>query len=338
MLGFLFLSDSRRHPVEFPARAFDVALRLFLSRAIHLRQGFGEPPAGAMQDGNRHLQFALESGRGRSGGRRLPLRFQKQFRLGEDALANHARAIPPGGIELPGLPCVATVLDESGGHPRAVLHVDSRHRHQILHGQLRRDRSFAHLLLDGFRQQLDQRQPPRHPTHAAVEAARQLLQRVTKALLHLRQQPALFERAFLWTEAQRPVQQQSFGFAHRPDRGFDRVPAQLFERRDALVAVDHQVAVTIIWGEDHHDGRLLARLSQRRHQVPLPVRLSDSQVFPSPVQLVKLQLHRRLLGVQYGRSPDWSFAAKGKVCRKVALDQPDTPGTGLSRTGPLVLP
>src|SRR5712692_6289756 len=142
MLGFLFLSDSLRHPVEFPARAFDVALRLFLSRAIHLRQGFGEPPAGAMQDGNRHLQFALESGRGRSGGRRLPLRFQKQFRLGEDALANHARAIPPGGIELPGLPCVATVLDESGGHPRAVLHVDSRHRHQILHGQLRRDRSF----------------------------------------------------------------------------------------------------------------------------------------------------------------------------------------------------
>ncbi|MGA2196375.1 MAG: hypothetical protein ABSH40_14000 [Bryobacteraceae bacterium] len=33
------------------------------------------------------------------------------------------------------------------------------------------------------------------------------------------------------------------------------------------------------WGEDHHDGRLLARLSQRRHQAPLPVRPADSQVF-----------------------------------------------------------
>ena len=67
MLGFLFLSDSCRHPVQFPARTFDLALRLFLLRAIHLRQGFGEPPAGAMQDGNRHLQIALESGRGRPG-------------------------------------------------------------------------------------------------------------------------------------------------------------------------------------------------------------------------------------------------------------------------------
>jgi hypothetical protein len=336
-LGFLFLSDARRHPVQFPARAFDLALRLFLSRAIHFRQGFAEPPAGATQDGNRHFQVVLESGRGWPGGRRLPLRFQKQSRLGEDTLADHARAVPPGGIELSGLPRVATVLEKNGGHPQAVLPVDARHWHQILHRQLRAQRSFAHLLLDGFRQQLDQRQSPRHPAHAAVEAPRQLLQRVAKMLLHLRQQPALFERAFLWTEAQRPVQQQSFGFAHRPDGGFDRVPAQLLERRDALVAVNHQVAVALVRGEDHHDGRLLARLSQRRHQAPLPVRLADSQMFPSPVELVKLQLHRRLR-VQYGRSRDWSFAAVGEVCRELSWDQVDTPGTGLSRTGPLVLP
>ena len=276
MFRSLFLSDSRRHPVEFAARVFDLALRLFLLPAVHLRQGFGKLPAGAMQNGNRHLQIALESGRGRHGCRRLPLRFQKQFRLGQDALANHARAFAPGGIELPGLPRVATVLDESGGHPLAMLQVDSRHRHQILHGQFGAQRSFAHLLLDGFRQQFDQRQPPRHPTHAAVEAPRQLLQRVAKAPLHLRQQPALFERAFVLAESQRPVQEQSFGFAHRPDGGFDCVPAQLLERRDALVAVDHQVAVAVVWGEDHHDGRLLTRLSQGGYQPPLPVRLADS--------------------------------------------------------------
>ena len=159
-MGFLFLSDSRRHSVQFPARVFDLALRLFLLRASHLRQGFGEPPAGAMQDGNRHLQIALQSGRSRLGGWRLPLRFQKQFRRGEDALADHARALPPGGIELSGLPRIATVLHECGRHPRAVFQVDARHRHQILHRQLRAQRSFAHLLLDAFRQQLDQRQPP----------------------------------------------------------------------------------------------------------------------------------------------------------------------------------
>jgi hypothetical protein len=144
MFGFLFLSDARRHPLQFPARAFDLALRLFLSRAIHLRQSFGEPPAGAMQNGHRHLQVAVECGCGRPDSRRLPLRFQKQFRLGEDALADHARAVSPGGIELSGLARIATVLHECGGHPRAVIPVDSRDGHQILHRHLRRDRSFAH--------------------------------------------------------------------------------------------------------------------------------------------------------------------------------------------------
>ncbi|HEY5310460.1 MAG TPA: hypothetical protein VIK97_18230, partial [Casimicrobiaceae bacterium] len=59
MFRLLFLCDSRRHPHQFPARVFNLALRLFLLRAGHLRQGFGEPSAGATQDGNRHFQIAL---------------------------------------------------------------------------------------------------------------------------------------------------------------------------------------------------------------------------------------------------------------------------------------
>jgi hypothetical protein len=59
MLCFLFLSDSFRHPAEFPACAFDPVLRLLLLLAVHLRQGFGEPPAGAVQDRNNHFQIAL---------------------------------------------------------------------------------------------------------------------------------------------------------------------------------------------------------------------------------------------------------------------------------------
>src|SRR5450759_809743 len=115
MFRFLFLFDSRRYPVEFPACVFDLALRLFLLRVSHLRQGLGEPPAGTMQDGDRHIQIALHLfDRRRLGGRWLPLRFQKQFRLGENALANRACAVPPGGIELSGLPRIAMLLDESG--------------------------------------------------------------------------------------------------------------------------------------------------------------------------------------------------------------------------------
>jgi len=178
---------------------------LFLLRAGHLRQGFGKPPAGATQDGNRHIQIALHLfDRRRLGNRWLPLRFQKQFRLGENALANRACPFAPGRIQLPGLLRIAMMRDERGGHARAILSIDSRHGHQILHRYLRPELALAHLLLDRFRQQLHQRQAPRYPTRAAVEAARQLVERVTEALFHLRQQPAFFQRAFLRTAAQRP--------------------------------------------------------------------------------------------------------------------------------------
>ena len=226
--------------MEFPARSFQLTLRLFLLRASHLRQRFGKPLCGAMQDGDHHIQIALHLfDRRRSGCRRLPLRFQKQFRLGENAFADRARAVTPSRVQWPGLPRIAVMRDESGRHARAVVGVDSRHRHQILHRHLRREFPFAYLLLDPFRQQLHQRQSSRYPTAAAVEAARQSIETITEALFHLRQQPALFERAFLRAEPQRSGQQQGFGFAHRPDRGFHRIPAQLFQSGHALVAVDH---------------------------------------------------------------------------------------------------
>ena len=128
-------------------------LRLLLLRAIHLSHGRSQAPVGAMQGGNRHLQIALHLfDRSRLGWRRLPLRFQKQFRLGENAFADHACAFAPGRVELPGLPRVATVRDEGGGHALAMLRIHAGHRHQILHRHLRRNLPFAHLLLDRFRQ------------------------------------------------------------------------------------------------------------------------------------------------------------------------------------------
>ena len=277
-----------------------------------------------MQDRNRQLEIALDLfDRRRLGCRRLPLRFQKQFRLGENAFADHARCFAPGRIQLPGLPRVAMMRDECGRHARAVAGVDSCHGHQILHRHLRREFPFAYLLLDRFRQQLHQGQSPRHPTGAAIETARQFIEAIAEALLHLSQQPALFERAFLRAEPQRPRQQQGFCLAHRPDGGFHRVPAQLFQRGHALVAVDHQVTIRRPGGH-HHDGCLLAAVSQRGQQPALPVRLAHSQMLPSPVQLVKLQLHRRLLGIEYARSRNWSFPEMGEVCREVLQDQADT--------------
>ena len=281
-------------------RRFHLALYSVLLRASHIRQRFGKPFSGAAQDGDRHFQIALHLfHRRRFGGWHLPLRFQKQLRLGENVFADCTRALPPSRVQLPGLPRVATMCNESRRHARAVGGAHSRHRHQILRRHLRRKFPIAYLLLDRFRQQLHQPQSPRYPTGAAVETSRQFVETIAEAPLHFCQQPALFQRAFPRAQAQRPRQQHGFGFAHGPNRGFHRFPAELFQRGDTLVAVDHKVTVRRCGGH-HDDGRLLTTVCQRRQQTALPVRITDSQMSPSPVQLVKLQLHRFPLGIQYG--------------------------------------
>jgi hypothetical protein len=66
----------------------------------------------------------------------------------------------------------------------------------------------------------------------------------------------------------------------------------MFQRRDPLMAVDDHVAVRLIFSRYHHDRRLLPTVGQRRQQASLPRRVAHSQVLPTPVELVKLQLHR----------------------------------------------
>jgi hypothetical protein len=244
--------------------AIDLSPRVFELVAVDLRRGAGHPSAGTVHDCQHHLQIAQQFGcwLGRRGALwarfHLPLRFEKQLGLVENALANHRRAVAPGGIQLPGLPRVTVMFGECRGHPLAIVQADARYRHQIFHRQMRRYFALANLLLDRLREKLDQRQPPRHPTGAAIKPARQLIQPIAEALLHLLKQPALFQRGLVFGETQGTVQQQSLGLAHRPDHRFHCVAAQLLERRDAFIAVDNQVTAGMAGGGHHHNGRLLA--------------------------------------------------------------------------------
>jgi hypothetical protein len=185
----LLLRDFPGQTAKLIFQAFDLAPRCFALLAIHLRGSRSrQSPGGAVHNRRRHLQIAQEFGgrRCRSFRFRLPLRFEKQRGLVEKALPDRRWAAAPGGVQLPGLPGVAAMLGEHGSHPLAVLQVYARHRHQILHRHVRGDFALPHLLLDSLRQKLDQRQPPRHPAHAAVKPARQFIQSIAEALLHLR--------------------------------------------------------------------------------------------------------------------------------------------------------
>jgi hypothetical protein len=158
---------------------------------------------------------------------------------------------------------------------------------------MRRDRAAAYLLLHTLRKQFDQSHPPRYPTRAAIKTAGQLLQPIAEALLQFHQQPAFFERRFVVAATHGPIQKQGLRLAQRPDHRLHRVPAQLLERRDPLVAVDHQVTIRLLGG-NHHDGRLLTAGRQRRQQPPLTLRPAHSKVLQTPLKLMKFQPHAPL--------------------------------------------
>ena len=131
-----------------------------------------EPPMGPVHDRGNHLQIADQFRRGPRRDLLLPLRFEKQRGIIQNAFADGGRSSAPGGIQLASFAAVAVMLGKDRCHPLAVFQALPRHGHEKFHGHLRRDLALAHLLLDGFRQQFYQRQPPRHPRHAVIESPR----------------------------------------------------------------------------------------------------------------------------------------------------------------------
>ena len=88
---------------------------------------------------------------------RLPLCFEKQLGIVQNAFADRERTFAPRSIQLAGFPRVAVILGEYRCHPLAVLQALACHRHQKLQRRLRQDLALAHLLLVRFRQNLHQR-------------------------------------------------------------------------------------------------------------------------------------------------------------------------------------
>jgi len=88
----------------------------------------------------------------------------------------------------------------------------------------------------------------------------------------------------------RPVQKQGLHFAQRPDHRLDRVPAQLLEGRDSLIAVDHQIFIRLL-GLNHDDRRLLTAGRQRCQQPPLSLRPTHAKVLQTMLKLVEFQPH-----------------------------------------------
>ena len=136
-------------PLELPFNPLNLLPR---RKTLRLIQLYGrrprQPPLGAVHHRRDHLQIAHQFG-GRPGRKfLLPLRFEKQCGIFQNALANRGRSAAPGGIQLAGFASIAMMLGEDGGHALAVLQALAGCRHQKLHRHLCRDLALSHLLLD----------------------------------------------------------------------------------------------------------------------------------------------------------------------------------------------
>ena len=142
--------------------------------AIQVRgSSTGQSPLRAVHDRRHHLQIAQKLGASPGGSfpLRLPLRFEKQLGIIENAFADRWRTLAPRGVQLAGLACIAVMLGEDRRHPLAIFQALAGHRHQKLQRHLCRDLALTHLLLDRFRQNLHECQPPGDPTHTSIKSA-----------------------------------------------------------------------------------------------------------------------------------------------------------------------
>ena len=158
--------------------------------AIQLRGGgAGQSPLRAIHNRHNHLQIAQQFGSGPGGSflLRLPLCFEKQLGIVENAFADRWRTFAPRSIQLASFTSIAVVLGEDRCHSLAISQALAGHRHQELQRHLRRDLALAHLPLNRLRQNLHEGQASRYPAHTAVEPARQLVEAVVEAPLQLRQ-------------------------------------------------------------------------------------------------------------------------------------------------------
>jgi hypothetical protein len=129
--------------------------------AVQLDRGASQPPIGSMADRHHHSQIAgqIGDGRRRRLGLTLPLGFQKQLRLIENALPDRRRSASPGGIQLAGFAAGEPMRRKRFGHALAVFQARARYRYQELHCHVGRDRAAADLLLHALGKLIDQCQP-----------------------------------------------------------------------------------------------------------------------------------------------------------------------------------
>jgi hypothetical protein len=245
-----------------------------------------------------------EEGDGGAGGRRQAgggtLRFfvqaQHEPRVGEHQLADRRRAIDVRLVQATDLARGQAARGDRLGQPHAGGRVGARQGDEVLHRRMRREPPVLDPPLHDVGQLAHQAQPPRHPAHAAVEAARQLLHGHAVILHQRAQEPAFLDGTRGPLGVQTVPEDQRLRLGHLPADRLHRVAMQPLQAPHALVPVDDDVRIAE--RRDHHDRHLLPELGERGQQPPFAGGLADPQRLVPSIELVKFELHGCSAGVR----------------------------------------
>jgi len=175
-----------------------------------------------------------------------------------------------GRHELPDLPGRQLLAGDRLNEVLASVPIGARQRDQALHRRVRSNLAAKDSTLNRFRKVANQRESPAHPTHASIEAPREVLQRQPEPQVHLAQPQALLKGRFRLGGPHQPPEQQRVGLFQVPAGGPNHVAPQTPHRPDPLVPVHNDEAIGLLRGH-HHDRHLLTVPCQGSQQPPLPL-------------------------------------------------------------------
>jgi hypothetical protein len=123
-MRFLLRLDFFVDAMELVLNALDLIPRGFRLLVVQLHgSGARQPPLHAAHNRHYHFQIAQQFGACSGWGflLRLPLRFEKQRGIIQNAFADRGRAFAPRSIQLARLTRIAVMLGEDRRHPPAIL-------------------------------------------------------------------------------------------------------------------------------------------------------------------------------------------------------------------------
>lgn len=201
--------------------------------------------------------------------------FQEADRVGQKLIAGRGRTGSVVAVEALDVARRELGVGDGGGQGIGVRRVGARHRHQALHGAVRRDLAGHDQSLNRRRQHADQVQPARDPALGSPQPERDDIEAGAFSIHQFLDEQRLFERRQRCAGLADADPEERLASSHHKNLCADEIPPESLQGRYAPVPVDDHVLARRVT-RDHRDRKLLVVLLQRRQENALGSPITNS--------------------------------------------------------------